>query len=56
MIGSMEAIVLPADEVVIAVSGVQTRVQNASHAEASASDWCVATQKNLVDFIILQQN
>jgi glycosyltransferase involved in cell wall biosynthesis len=50
MLGSLKAQTVPADEVVIVVSDVQTKA-NASHPEASASDWCAATQRNLVDLL-----
>jgi glycosyltransferase involved in cell wall biosynthesis len=47
MLHSLKAQTVPADEVVIVVSNVLTKA-NTSHAEASASDWCAVTQRNLV--------
>jgi hypothetical protein len=49
MLRSLKAQTVPADEVVIVVSDVLTKA-NASHGEASASDWCAATRRNLVDW------
>jgi cellulose synthase/poly-beta-1,6-N-acetylglucosamine synthase-like glycosyltransferase len=49
MVRSLKAQTVPADEVVIVVSDVQTKVNASQHPEASASDWCAATQRNLVD-------
>jgi hypothetical protein len=52
MMGSLKAQTVPADEVVIVISDVLTKA-NASHPEASASDWCAATHGNLVDLFYL---
>ena len=51
IVRSLKAQTVPADEILIVVSDVQTEVNTASsQPEArNATDWCAATQKNLVD-------